>query len=127
MKYELKRIGTWSAIKIGFLIWGLLGFLFGIYMALMMPLFLEMLGSLGGSPFDGEALTPIALIFLPFLYSIIGAVIGMITTAIVVGFYNLISRLIGGIEINIEADVMHPLRVSGENPSSGAESDVYSV
>jgi hypothetical protein len=129
MKYELKRVGIWSTIKIGFLVWGLLGFLSGIYMALMMPVFLSMLGSMGGSPFDLDvnALTPVALIFLPFFYSIMGAVAGSILTVTVAGFYNLVSRLLGGIEVDLEGDMIHPLEVPVRNYPGGSGEDVHSV
>ena len=124
MKYELKRIGTWSAIKIGFLIWGLLGFLAGIYMALMMPVLLSMLGSFGGFPGDLDAFTPVVLVFLPFMYSIMSAVIGTVLTAIVVAFYNLISRLTGGIEVDLNSDMLHPLDISGQSPPHVQDGEV---
>ncbi len=112
MKYEIKKINVWSSVKTGFFIWGMLGFVFGIYMALMMPAFLKMMESIG--PFGGEfgSLTPIALIFLPIMYSLIGAVVGTITTAIAVGFYNLISSLLGGISIEMSGEQIHPLNIS---------------
>lgn len=116
MKYEIKRIGVWSTIKVGFLIWGLIGFLFGIYMALMMPMLISMLGSLGPFPGDMDALTPVALIFLPFMYSFMAAVGGTIITVIVAGFYNLICRLIGGIELDLEGEMIHPLDISDVQP-----------
>ncbi len=116
MKYEIKRIGVWSTIKVGFLIWGLIGFLFGIYMALMMPMLISILGSLGTFPGDADALAPVALIFLPFMYSFMAAVGGTIITAIVAGFYNLICRLIGGIELDLEGELIQPLDISDVPP-----------
>jgi len=127
MKYELKRIGIWSAIKIGFLIWGLLGFLFGIYMALMMPVLITMLGSLGTFPGDLDAVTPVALIFLPFMYSFMSAVVGSILSAIVAGFYNLISRLMGGIEVDLEGDTIHPLSISEERQQQVQDDEISPV
>jgi len=125
MKYELKRIGIWSTIKIGFLVWGLFGFLSGIYIALMMPILMKMVGSIGVFPGDMEAFTPFMFIFLPFMYSIMGAVIGTIGTIIVVGFYNLVSRLTGGIEINLEGDSIHPLDLPKEPPPPISEGENY--
>ena len=126
MKYELKRIGVWSTIKVGFLIWGLIGFLFGIYMALMMPMLISILGSLGTFPGDADALGPVALIFLPFMYSFMAAVGGTILTTIVAGFYNLICRLIGGIELDLEGDLIQPLDVPDEPPQYRRD-DIQSV
>ena len=126
MKYEIKRIGVWSTIKVGFLIWGLIGFLFGIYMALMMPMLISIMGSLGTFPGDADELGPIALIFLPFMYSFMAAVGGTILSTIVAGFYNLICRLIGGIELDLEGDLIRPLEIPGESAQCGPD-DIQSV
>jgi hypothetical protein len=126
MKYEIKRIGVWSTIKVGFLIWGLIGFIFGVYMALMMPMLISFLGSLGTFPGDTDALGSVALIFLPFMYSFMAAVGGTIITAIVAGFYNLICRLIGGIELDLEGELMQPLEIPGEPPQH-RQDDIQSV
>jgi hypothetical protein len=116
MKYELRRIGVWSAIKIGFLVWGLLGFLFGIYIALMMPVLITMLESLGTFPGGMGASSAVALVLLPFMYSFLSAVVGTILTAIVAGFYNLMSRLTGGVEIDLDGEQIHQLEI-GEKPA----------
>jgi hypothetical protein len=112
MKYELKRIRIWSAIKIGFFVWGLIGFLGGLYMAMMMPLLMKFMETLGPMSEDFGAVGPFALIFLPILYSIMAAVAGTILTAIVAGFYNLISSLMGGLEVTLESEMLHPLDIS---------------
>jgi hypothetical protein len=116
MKYELRRIRIWSAIKVGFFIWGMLGFLFGIYMALMMPVLINLLGSLGTFPADIGDVGPVALMFLPFLYSIMGAAAGTLATAVVAGFYNLVSSIIGGLEFDLEGETVQPLVIPEEPP-----------
>lgn len=109
MKFELKRIGVWSAIKVSFFIWGMLGFIGGIYMALMMPVLINMMGSLGTMPPDMQDIGPFALFFLPIMYSLMAAVFGTVLTAILTGFFNLICRLLGGIELDLESETIQPL------------------
>ncbi len=125
MKYEIKKISVWSCVKTGFFIWGMLGFLMGIYMALMMPMFMKMLDSFGPLGSEFGSMTPIALIFLPIMYSLIGAVAGTITTAIAVGFYNLVSSLLGGVSIEIEGELIHPLDITP--PSSPKDTSDFQV
>ena len=111
MKYELKRIGVWSAIKIGFFMWGLLGFLSGIYVALMMPVLLRMAGALGTMSGDMDGFGPIALFILPILYSIISVAVGTILTIILTAFFNLICSFLGGIEMELKEEAIQPLEL----------------
>lgn len=127
MKYELKRIRVWSAIKIGFFLWGLLGFIGGVYMAMMMPLLMQFMESFGPMPDDMGSFGPLALIFLPILYSLMAAVIGTIITAIAAGFYNLISSLMGGLEVTLEGEMLHPLDISGSPLPPAKEGGNYQV
>jgi len=127
MKYELKRIRVWSAIKVGFFIWGLIGFLGGLYMAMMMPILMKFMEAFGPMSEDFGAVGPLALIFLPILYSLMAAVAGTVLTAIVAGFYNLISSIMGGLEVSLEGEMLHPLDIS-VNPSPPAkEGGQYSI
>jgi hypothetical protein len=123
MKLEIKRIRIWSAVKTGFFVSGMLGFLFGVYVALMMPALLRMVDGLG--PLAGEigSITPVALIFMPIFYSIAGAVVGTCTIAVVAGFYNLISALIGGLSIELDGDPLNPLEVSMTDRQQPPESE----
>lgn len=127
MKYELKRIRVWSAIKVGFFVWGLIGFLGGLYMAMMMPFVMQFMESFGPMADGMDSFGPVALIFLPILYSIMAAVMGTVITAIVAGFYNLIASLLGGIEVSLEGEMLHPLDI-GSNPQPPArDSGNYTI
>lgn len=127
MKYELKRIKVWSAIKIGFFLWGLIGFLGGLYMAMMMPLLMKFMETLGPMSEDFSSFGPFALIFLPILYSLMAAVAGTILTALAAGFYNLISSLMGGLEVTLEGEMLHPLDISVSPSPPANEGGQYSI
>jgi hypothetical protein len=45
------------------------------------------------------------------MYSIMAAVFGTIMTVIVVGFYNLICKLTGGIELELKGEQIEPLDI----------------
>jgi len=127
MKYELKRIRVWSAIKVGFFLWGLIGFLGGLYMAMMMPFLMQFMESFGPMADGIGSVGPIALVFLPILYSLMAAVMGTVLTAIVAGFYNLISSLLGGIEVSLEGEMLHPLDIGGKPLPPAKESGNYTI
>ena len=111
MKYELKRIGVWSAIKVGVFLWGLIGFLSGIYVALMMPLLIDMMDGLGSMSGGMQDFGPIMLFVLPIMYSIIAVVLGTILTIILTSFFNLLCRLFGGIELELKEEAIQPLNL----------------
>jgi len=111
MKFELKRISVWSTIKIGFFLWGLIGFLAGIYTALMLPFISSMMGSLGSTMGGMDDLGVIALFLFPIMYSIMAAVMGTILTIILTGFFNLLCRFLGGIELELESESIQPLEL----------------
>lgn len=127
MIYEIKRIRIWSVVKTGFFVWGLIGFLFGLYAAAMMPILFEMMGSLGPFSSSFEGLSPLMLIFLPIFYSIMLAVVGTLITALSVGFFNLIASLLGGIEIDLKGDAIQPLEIPAEPPGEKPDDSNYSI
>jgi len=107
MRWELKSIGAWPVIKVGFFFHAIMGFLFGL---LAVPLFMMF------AMMDMAALSPGASLFselyqtdsmaglmiiLPFMYAILGAIFGTITTLVAVGIYNLVARLVGGLEFTL--------------------------
>ena len=102
MKLEIKSIGIWSLIKISVFIHLIVGFIFGIFYAIM----LSVISSAGVLPLDimgNEDITLLGmLIIVPIMFSIGGAVFGTIWVVICVFIYNLLAKLIGGLEINAE-------------------------
>jgi len=118
MKFEIKGVRIWSAVKIGFFLWGLLGFLGGVYMAIMAPLLMKMMESMGGFPGGAAAdLGAIGFVLFPIVYGILGAVFGTVFTVIIAGFYNLLAALFGGLELNLKEEQMRPLNLEfPQNP-----------
>src|SRR5574341_46443 len=123
MEYEIKKINTWSAIKISFVVYGVLGFLVGIFYGLFIFSLGSLLGSLANEefgPFSGMFTSAAGGFFFTlimgfFLAFVMAVVYGIIVTAIIVWLYNLFSKWTGGIKVNLEKTVtMVPAPSSSE-------------
>jgi len=95
----IKRIGVLSLAKMLGGLYGLIGFIAGIGVALA----LKISTAQAGIPFDpGSSWTQnlgfYAIIVLPVLYGAIGFVTGLLVAAV----YNWLARHIGGIELELE-------------------------
>jgi len=102
MKLELKSIGTWSLIKISVFINMIMGFIFGIFYAFMMY-FMSSAGLLPLDMVGDEDVTLLGMIiFVPIMFSIGAAVFGTIWAVVCVFIYNLLGKIIGGLEIEVE-------------------------
>jgi len=95
----LKRVGPLSCGKIGGLLYGLMGLLFGAIFALFSLVGAGFAGSdLGGGMLPGAIFGVGAVIMLPLFYGVMGFVGGVITAAL----YNFVAGLIGGLEVELE-------------------------
>lgn len=122
MKLELKSISVWSAVKIGFFLNLVMGFLMGLLAAMFIAPFLALTSSMmpsggldGGDM--GEMSFGILLVVLPIVYSIGGAIFGTIAFAIGAAVYNFIARLMGGLEYH--TTVTEWEEMAGSHPQGG--------
>ncbi len=104
MRYEIKSIRLWSFLRVAFFLNILVGFLAGFLMAFFTAFFISALGSMGEmSPygFNMPAEFPVGVLFIiyPMIGAIFCAVFLTIFELIVVGFYNLIAKITGGLEL----------------------------
>ncbi|MBU0983748.1 MAG: DUF3566 domain-containing protein [candidate division Zixibacteria bacterium] len=105
MRYELKSIGIWSFVKISFFLNLVLGFVFGIFYALMFGFILAATSSLtpgmGGLPMEDVSIGMLVVI-MPFMFAFFMAVFNTIFGLIAIGAYNLICRMTCGLELHFE-------------------------
>lgn len=105
MRLELESVGVWSVIKVGFLINLIFGIIAGIFVALfMVPMmaFMSTMSPTGVEGFDPGEFSPLVmLIIFPIIYGVGNAVFGTIIMAIMAVVYNLVARLLGGIEYDV--------------------------
>jgi hypothetical protein len=115
MRYELKKIDLWSAIKISFMINAIIGLAIGLLIGAFFALIFGVLGNM--APSDSRDLVNIPLgplggFFFGMAYAVIIAVFnGIIMTSIAVILYNLFSGWLGGIKIEacaVEPEIGQP-------------------
>jgi len=107
MRYEIKKIGIWPLLKVSFFVNLVLGFIMGLF---YIPFLTIMMGAMANMPSaysSGVDMSdfPIGamMIIMPIMMSIFAAVFNTILAVIAGLIYNLISRMMGGFEINLEA------------------------
>ena len=96
----VKRIGVMSSAKLSGMLYALIGLIIGAFVSLVAVLGVAFgvssespFGALGGLIF-GVA----AVIALPILYGVIGFIAGLLMAAL----YNLVARIAGGLEIELQ-------------------------
>jgi len=105
MRYELKSIGIWSFIKISFFVNLIFGFMMGIFYAIFIGVFMAPMGMLPMSEYsdidlDGSFM-PILLILLPVMFAFGAAVFQTLVGVVLMMVYNMIVKLTGGIEFDL--------------------------
>jgi len=125
MRYEIKSISTWPFIKVSFFFNLVVGFIFGLLYALFAGFILTIMSRFsefqpGGFDFDLEPLPiGIMLVVLPILFAIMGAVFYTIIGVVLVLIYNLIARLVGGYELDLQLVVAGAPPMPGGQPVTG--------
>lgn len=100
----VKRIGVWSAAKISGLLYGgmglIFGAIFGLFSLVGMGIATVAAGQSegAGEAFFGMLFGAGAVLLMPLFYGFMGLVVGAITALI----YNLVARLVGGLELQVE-------------------------
>ncbi len=106
MKLELKSIGIWSFFKISFIFNLIFGFIFGFIYAMFAGLILTFMSSMpmfDSGDINTEDLSIGALMIgIPIFMAIFMAVINTIMGVIALGVYNLVAKLVGGLEFNFD-------------------------
>lgn len=105
MRYEVKSIGVWALIKITFFLSLALGFLLGLFYAIVIIPIVTAVGGLagmGGSAFEEMPSVGVLAIILPIMFALFAAVFNSLLVMILAAVYNLIARLLGGMEMHLD-------------------------
>ncbi len=129
MRFELRSIAYWPLIKISFVINLIFGFVMGIFFAMFIGVIFSLatnLKGLGGMPMFQEGMPPIGLLLVlyPFLFGFGGAFINTIAALILAFIYNMITKAIGGLEIELNQVVLQPVTAP---PPQMAQAPAYYV
>lgn len=107
MRYELKSIGIWGFIRVAFfvnLVAGfIIGFLYGLFLSLVFTVWQQfpILENLGGGGLESISFG-VLLIVLPIMGAVGGAIFFTLFGVIIIVIYNLITRLTGGLEFDLQ-------------------------
>ncbi|WPR74443.1 hypothetical protein [Algoriphagus sp. NG3] len=100
---KIEKIGVSSAAKIYGLTLGILGFVIGIFYALLISTFSGFMGD--DLPISGAGLGIGMAIVFPIMYGIMGFIIGALGAVI----YNFVASKIGGLEIQLSKEDEIPM------------------
>ena len=110
MNYHLTRIGVWSAVKITFVVAGVVGFVVGGLYALLITAMVSLMGIVGmGEAMPDEVgmivgatgfVAVVAWIVITVLYAVLGALVVSLATWL----YNLLAGALGGVNLTFEAE-----------------------
>ena len=128
MRLEWKSISVWSVIKVGFFVNLILGFLLGLlYAVLFIPFMAAMGDFMALEGMGGPNLTEVGvvgmMIIMPLMLAVMNAVFGTIFLAIAAMIFNLVVRIVGGIEY--EVDIVNWGELSGLASGGGAPGYAY--
>ncbi len=128
MRYEIKSIRLWSFLRIAFFLNVLVGFLSGFLMAFFTAFFISAWGSMGEmSPYGFDMPQNFPFVFLFIIYPLLGAIFCAVFLTffelVVVGFYNLVAKITGGLELNLkgvadEVPAHQPIYAQAQTPPS---------
>lgn len=115
MRYELKSIAVWPFVKVAFFFNLIAGFLMGLLYALFIGFFMSVLSNIpaldtGDIPV-GQLSIGFLMIFMPIVMSIGAATLNTLLGVILILIYNLVTRLTGGLEINL-----NPVKIETSPP-----------
>jgi len=109
MKYQLKRIDVWSAVKITFVIAGAVGFVVGALYAVLLTVLASFVGMMGISEEMPDpaglfvSATGFIAVVIWIVLTILYAVLGAVVVALSAWLYNLVAGAIGGVSVTLEA------------------------
>ena len=107
MNYEIKRFDIWSVIKVCFVIYLILGFFMGLVWVSFIGIIARLAQHLGGQEIPDlpiKSFGAMGALFLAVFFSIFYSVFLTFFTAVGVLIFNLVSRLTGGIQVEVDAE-----------------------
>ncbi|NOY89440.1 MAG: hypothetical protein GXO93_08675 [FCB group bacterium] len=106
MRYELKSIPIWPLTKVMFFLNLIGGFIFGFLYALFAGFIMTVMSQLPilqSENMDmGKMSMGILIVVMPFVFAFFSAFFNTIIGIVIAFLYNLITRLVGGIELQLQ-------------------------
>ena len=105
MRYELKSVGLWPVVKTGFFFHLIIGFVGGFVWAMFLGPMMAVMEGLGGGygePFASDISLGFLFVLLPILGALGAGFFYTVLVAIVAMIYNLVARVVGGLEFDLQ-------------------------
>ncbi len=100
---ELRKVDIWSLFKVAFVLYATLGLVAGLFYGLIFMVLGQLGGLLGGEDIPGLGfLTGIVGVLAIPVLAVMYGVIGSIVVAIGGALYNLATRWVGGVKMDID-------------------------
>jgi hypothetical protein len=101
--FVLKKIPLWPVLKMAFVVFIIIGIVIGVFYAILLSTWGVLMSSFADSGFGSQVtmLRGLGFILIPVI-AIMYAIFGTIAVAIWTIVYNLISAVVGGIELVLE-------------------------
>ena len=105
-KLEIKEINIWSVVRIAFFVFVLIGLVMGLFSFIVSMVFKMVVSAIVRDTmmaFVSEAFTVVTGLITSFVVAVLYAVFGTFFTFVIVFFYNMLARLLGGITFEVAA------------------------
>jgi hypothetical protein len=119
--FVLKKIPLWPALKMGFVLFIIIGIVIGVFYAILLSTWGVLMSSFTDAGFGEQfgVLRGLGFVLIPVI-AIMYAIFGTIVVAIWTIVYNLIAAVVGGIELVLEESesrsaAAEPPRGSGDS------------
>lgn len=130
MKYQLTRLGVWSAVKITFVVAGVVGFVVGGLYALLITAMASLIGIAGMDETMPDEIgmivgaTGFVAVVIWIMFTAVYAVVGALVVGLTSWLYNLMAGAIGGVTLTLEAEpAAVPVASTGAAPATPAATD----
>jgi hypothetical protein len=114
-KWMLRRIGLWSAMKMGFTISAVLGLIMGFFWGVVFAFFTSLFATAASLPDPGIGAG--AILVMPVFGALFSGVMGALTSFLAALAYNLAAGFFGGINLEIETEEAPPHPETSESSS----------
>jgi len=123
MEYEIKRIDIWSVVRVFFFLFLIIGFLISLIYVIIMSVASNFIQQMYGDAmqFPADAVGGFLSLFGMMFFSVVYALFMSLITAVVLGFYNIVSHYTGGIKMNLLLKQVQGRDASLQPPESERE------
>ena len=120
MRYELKSVPIWPLAKVAFFVHLVFGFVVGLFYAMAIVPLMALMANIPQFQNEGfdMAAAPVGvlIVLMPIFMALSSAFFGTVGSVILGAVYNLIARMLGGLELNLQPTESETTKVNTPSP-----------